>query len=180
MKLMSDKIFTEENGVYQFDFSKAEWAMDDLNDIFHENKQIWCDADFVCGYMAGAKDEKINLLLVEYKNANIDAAKKHTALFNPLLDKKVNNVARKYLDSLSYLLAVEPCEGKKKYVYIVEAPNSDSTTRKLLREKIAAKLPFQFQKQPQFKEKLIDEFEVLSIDEWNHHQQYAQFPISEK
>lgn len=174
---MTDKVFTEENGVYQFDFSAADWATDKLHDMFQENGVIWSDADFVCEYLVADEKEKINLLFVEYKNANVSGAVKPEA-FEPMSDKKVNNVARKYIDSISYLLATRPVQGKKSYVYIVEWPNSDSTTRRFLREKIAKKLPFEFQKQPQFEKKLIDKFEVLSLEEWNSHSEYSRFPIT--
>lgn len=114
---------------------------------------------------------------MEYKNANVPGAVR-PELFNPLADKKLNNVARKYVDSISYFLATKPINAKKIYVYIVEAPHSDSTTRRLLRERIAKRLPFEFQMNPQFRDTLIDRFEVLSIDEWNSHTEYSKFPIT--
>ncbi|MEF9960982.1 MAG: hypothetical protein RR776_13570 [Niameybacter sp.] len=173
---MANKIFIEENEQYQFDFSQAIWATDQLNDIFHTNHQMWSDADFVTEYLSGTQDANIKLLFVEYKNSDISTAVNPGA-FNPASDKKVNNVVRKFLDSLSYMMATGK-ERKNYYVYIVEFPNSDSVTRRLLREKIAQRLPFEFQTQSQFQSELISRFEVLSIEEWNNHDEYSKFPIT--
>lgn len=178
---MSKYIFTEENHEYQFDFSKASWATDEIHDIFHENNVHWNDADFVAEYLLGNDKQKIKLLFVEYKNANIKRAienQSKTKPFNAMEDKKINNVARKYIDTLSYLFAVRPSSAEKKYVYILEAPNSDKVTRNLVREKIMKLLPFQFQKVLPVSERMIDTFEVLSIEEWNQNEVYKNFPIS--
>lgn len=178
---MDDKVFIEENSEYQFDFSSAQWATDEIHNIFHQDGQIFCDADFACEFLAATESEKIRLLVVEYKNANIQKAlanRNKTEAFDPLKDKKVNNVARKYLDTMSYLLVTRPRGAEKRYVYVLEAPNSDIVTRGMVREKIMKFLPFKLQKSLQVEEKLIDSFEVLSIDEWNKHPIYSKFPIS--
>lgn len=64
-------------------------------------------------------------------------------------------------------------EKKKKYVLILEFPNADPVTRKYLRNRVAAKLPFKFQEQNKMTEKLIDSVDVVSLKEWN--QKYPQF-----
>lgn len=91
-----NRIFTEENGLYQIDCSKAVWATDELN--------------------------------------------------------------------------------SKEYVYILEYPHGDSVSRKMIRNRLKAKLPFALQENIG-KQKLIEKVEVLSIAEWNADPQYGEFPI---
>ena len=89
------QIFRDENNSCQIDFSKAVWATDQLHDIFHSAKvAILHDVDFI----AETEDK---LLLVEYKNANLPSAANPDA-FKPGEDKKLNNVAAKYYDSMYF------------------------------------------------------------------------------
>ena len=64
----------------------------------------------------------------------------------------------------------------KEYVYILEYPHGDSVSRKMIRNRLKAKLPFALQKNIG-KQKLIEKVEVLSIAEWNADPQYGEFPI---
>lgn len=110
-----------------------------------------------------------------YKNANIPGAA-HPERFNPSNQKTLRKIAFKYYDSWIYLKAI----AKNKpfhYVYILEYPNGDSTSRKAIRNKITDILPFNLQKRPEIRENLIKRFDVLSIAEWN--EQYKEFPITE-
>lgn len=163
------QIFTDENHSCQIDFSKALWATDQLNTIFHQAKlSILGDVDFVA-----ETDDAI--LFVEYKNANIVGAA-NPAGFQPLADKKLNNVARKYYDSYNYLQALKGNFAKKrKYIYILECVNGDSVLRNRVRVLLAARLPFLLQRQQQLQIHMIDSLDVLSIDEWN--QMYPNFPL---
>ena len=163
------QIFRDENHSCEIDFSVAEWATDQLNSIFHRAKlSILHDVDFVA-------ETKKELLLVEYKNANLpNAAKPET--FRPWEDKPLEKVARKYYESQYFLQATQHGKQKtKKYVYILECVNGDSVLRKRVRELLVARLPFLLQQQVKMSEQLIDSLEVLSIAEWN--EKYAQFPL---
>ena len=91
-------------------------------------------------------------------------------------EKKINNIAKKYYDSLHYL-ALKGKTKPKRYIYICEYPNGDMVTRARLRNLIKPKLPFELQKVMNTGINLIDEFEVLSIDEWNKHDTYKQYPF---
>lgn len=168
---MENLIFEDENHKYQFDFSMAIWASDEIHHMFQDNgAQILSDVDFVA-------ETEDSMIFVEYKNANIAGAAKPES-FKPSSDKALNKIAYKYYDSWIYLKAI----GKKKpieYVYILEYPNGDSVSRKMIREKIVNLLLFQLQKQPHIVNKLITSFSVLSIDEWNRNIKYKDFPISE-
>lgn len=167
---MAGKIYKEENKVYQFDFTSAIWSSDELHKIFNTSvSSILSDVDYI------AETEK-ELLFVEYKNASIAGAKKPEA-FIPSSDKLILKIAYKFYDSLIYIWA---CRYKKpyKYVYILEYPKGDSTTRKWIRNKIASKLPFELQKDKNIKYQIISSFEVLSIDEWNNDPLYSKFPVS--
>ena len=164
---MNPSIFTEENGVYQIDCSAAIWATDQISSLYHAEGTFLSDVDF-------AIETPDHLLLVEYKNASISGAVNPQA-FQPSSAKSVDKIARKFYDSLHYLQMEEKCKPVK-YVYVVEYPNAGKTDRKMLRNLIAARLPFKMQKGK--KGRLIEDFEVLSISEWNSHTKYGIFPLS--
>ena len=52
-------------------------------------------------------------------------------------------------------------------------PNSDAASRKYVRNRVAALMPFLMQKQNPKMQKLIHGVDVLSIEEWN--QRYPSF-----
>lgn len=60
-------VFTEENGKYKIDCSKALWATDELHEQYHAAKCSLSDVDWIL-----ESDRKI--VLVEYKNANVAGA----------------------------------------------------------------------------------------------------------
>lgn len=163
------KIYIEENHAYQIDLRKADWSIE-LHPIYRDAHLDLADVDYICEL-----DGKI--LLLEYKNAKIAFEKgfRAAAQFNPYQDDKVANIARKFFDSFFYLAA-----HKKKcpvrYIYILEWPKGDAFARKMLREKIAKLLPFRLQMQENIKPLIIDDFQVMSIGEWN--QIYKDIPIS--
>ena len=163
------QIFCDENHSCEIDFSVADWATNQLNNIFHRAKlSILHDVDFVV-------ETENEILLVEYKNANLPNAAKPEA-FHPWEDKSLDKVARKYYESQYFLHSTEHGKRKtKKYVYILECVNGDSVLRKHVRELLAARLPFLLQQQVNMSERLIDSLEVLSTAEWN--EKYVQFPL---
>lgn len=167
---MPNKLFQEENHVYQFDFNSALWATDQLHNEFQNNNaSILSDVDFI------AETDK-EIVLLEYKNANIPGAA-HPEAFQPSNQKTLQKIAYKYYDAWIFLKAIK----KKKpiiYVYVLEYPDGDIVTRKLIRNKIINILPFKLQQLPEISEKLILHFDVLSIAEWNAHNKYKAFPIS--
>ena len=167
---MAGKIHKEENKIYQIDFTAAIWSTDELNSIFNKTvSSILSDVDFV------AETDK-EVLFVEYKNSSIPGAKDPDA-FVPSSDKSILKIAYKFYDSYIYIGACG-CKKPYKYVYILEYPKGDSTTRKLIRNKIASKLPFELQNDMNIKHQIISSFEVLSINEWNNNSIYSKFPVS--
>ena len=167
---MAGAIYTEENKVYQIDFTSAVWSTDKLNSIFNKTvASVLSDVDFIA-------ETDTEILFVEYKNASIPGAANPDA-FVPSSEKSILKIAHKFYDSLLYIWA---CGYTKpyKYVYILEYPRSDSVTRKMIRNKIVSKLPFVLQKDTKIKHQLISSFEVLSIEDWNNNPLYSQFPIS--
>ena len=128
------------------------------------------DADFLL-------EEVNNILIVEYKNADTKKAREaryKTPAFNPMDDKKFTSTVRKFYDSLHYIHLL----GKNKpvkYVYVVEAPNSDAIMRKRLRARMKTLLPFALQENTGIS--LIDRVDVLSINEWNMHDEYGKYPF---
>ena len=116
---------------------------------------------------------------MEYKNADTKKAREaryKTPAFNPMDDKKFTSTVRKFYDSLHYIHLL----GKNKpvkYVYVVEAPNSDAIMRKRLRARMKTLLPFALQENINTGISLIDKVDVLSINEWNMHDEYGKYPF---
>jgi hypothetical protein len=92
-------VYIEENGAYQFDFSQALWATDELHRAFHSTHVDLSDVDFVA-------ETETELILLEYKNATITGAVKPEA-FRPSDDNKIKKIAWKYYDSWIYLMALK-------------------------------------------------------------------------
>ena len=160
------RIFVEENGIYGMDCSNAIWASDEIHQFYHQAKVHLSDADFII-------ETDTELLIVEYKNAVFPGVKKPE--YNPFEDKKLNTILRKYYDTLHFLTLAKK-DGPKKYVLIIEAPNSDVVMRNRLKNLLVEQLPFRLQEQMNTGVRLIDDVEVLSISEWNSHERYKEYP----
>ena len=166
---MESKIYIEENNYYKIDCNDAVWSTDRILDDFHAAGTNLCDVDWII-------ENEDYLILVEYKNANIPTAN-HSSEFLPNSDKKINNVVKKYYDSLHYLSLKNKVKSKR-YVYILEYPNGDSTSRRMIRNKLKQLLPFKLQENLSESNTLISSVEVLSIDEWNNNITYRKYPIT--
>ena len=167
-----EKIFIDENEEYGLDYSKAVWATDQMHQVYHEAKVLLSDADFVI-------EDVESIIILEYKNANTKKAVElsyKTKPFNLMDDNKFHSVIRKFYDSCHYLHLL----GKSKpvqYIYVVEAPNDDSTMRKRLRDRMKTQLPFTLQQNMNTGIKLIEKVNVLSIKEWNEDSTYGKYPF---
>lgn len=167
-----DKVFIDENGEYGLDYSAAVWTSDQLHQIYHDAKVPLSDADFVL-------EDTDAIMIVEYKNADTKRAEEfrdRTSPFNPMDDKKFASVVRKFYDSYHYLYLM----GKDKpvrYIYVIEAPNGDSTMRKRLRDRLKTQLPFALQKNINTGIQMIDKVDVVNIAEWNENGTYGKYPF---
>lgn len=164
------KIFVEENGAYSIDCTNAVWATDRMHEAYQNAGIHIKDADFLI-------EDETHIFMVEYKNASLKNAVKPDA-FNPLADNKIIVVCQKFYDSLHYLRLL----GKEKpvqYIYVLEYPKGDMTTRKRLRNRLKTELPFQLQDMVGNGTRLIDKVEVVSINEWNDDATYGNYPIKE-
>lgn len=159
-------ILKDENESWQIDFSSAIWATDKLNEIFSVIKDSFLsDVDFV------AETEDF-VLFVESKNSNF---REVSYKFKPLEKEKIISVARKYYDSSIYVRSLIKDRGKKKiYIYLLETHNGDCVLRKHVRSRLKERLPFKLQRDAVLYETMIDDFDVLSFDEWN--KRFKQFP----
>lgn len=160
---MSDMVFIEENKKYKISFNGALWATDQLNLIYKKVGNFLSDVDFIA-----ETDEE--LILIEYKNANIKDAVLPDS-FKPDSDKMTNKIARKFYDSLVYVNSLKK-DKPISYNYILDYPKGDTFTRKLIRNRISNKLFFSINGV-----KLITEFNVISIEEWNSGK-YSIFPLT--
>lgn len=170
---MAGNLFVDENNQFQFDFSKAMWASNELNDKYTRKiHSLLSDVDFIV-----ETDKEV--IFLEYKNTDILGASNPKAFTDKMCtDEHYMEIAKKYYGSILYTIA---CNKRKnyRYVYVLECALAGSTERLRLRNKIRAKLPFELQKEPEFEIQLINDFEILSIREWNENQRYSQFPISQ-
>ena len=128
-------VFTEENGKYSLDCRKALWATDEIHSIYQQAGIHLKDVDFVI-------ETEDNLILIEYKNANISEAKNPEA-FRPEGDRKVLAIAQKFCDSLHYLNLLNK-DKPKEYVYILEYPHGDRISRLRLRNRIKENYHFHY------------------------------------
>mgnify|MGYP006906603017 CR=1 FL=1 len=161
-------IFTEENGVYGIDCTNAVWATDKMHEEYHNAGIHISDVDFLI-------ENSTHIFMVEYKNACLANAEKPEA-FNPMADKKIAIATRKFYDALHYLTLLDKRKPVR-YIYILEYPNGDITTRKRLRNRLKAELPFKLQDNVGNGKKLIERLDVLSIEEWNTDSNYGNYPI---
>ncbi len=164
------KIFIDENGAYSIDCRAAIWATDKMHEDYHNAGIHINDVDFLI-------ENPTHILMVEYKNACLANAKNPEA-FHPMEDKKISLITRKFYDSLHYLKLLDKCKPVQ-YIYILEYPNGDITTRKRLRNRLKIELPFSLQENIGDGIRLIDRVDVLSIDEWNNDNCYGNFPIKQ-
>lgn len=163
-----ENAFTDENKTWEFDFSKAIWATDRIQKYYENIKgSFLCDVDFIV-------EDNHTLLFIECKNSNFKGVSKPNA-FKPVKVNKIEDVAKKYYDSIHFVNGVGKGNNKRFiYIYVVEARNGNITERKAIRNRLKDRLPFKLQEKFDFVHKLIDKVEVLSLDEWNH--QYPQYP----
>ena len=156
-------IFIEENNNYRMDCSKAINLIE-INSYYSKLGGLLSDVDAIIEL----EDE---VIFLEYKNSNIDGASNPESFDNKLTtDKHYIKIARKYYDSMLYVNVRNKMNDKIfKYYYILESARADSVIRNRLAGKIKRKLPFEIQKElPKLSRTLIDEFRVLSIEEWNN------------
>lgn len=165
---MVKKIFTEENGAYSIDCRVAIWASDKMHQDYHNAGLHINDVDFLI-------ENSTHILMVEYKNACLSNVEKPDA-FHPMADKKITVIVRKFYDSLHYLRLLDKNKPIQ-YIYILEYPGGDVTTRKRLRNRLKRELPFALQNNIGNGNKLIDRVSVLSIDEWNSDSNFGNYPI---
>ena len=168
-------IYTEENGRYTLDCTSALWSTDRIHNYYQGGRCEYGCLGFLKDVDFAIESEKY-IILVEYKNAKFSGASNPTA-FNPIDDNSLISVARKFFDSLHYLF-LEGKEKPKKYVYIVEFPNDNSSSRLLLQNKLKDKLPFTLQSKLDGNKQLIEEVKVLNISEWNADPELGAYPIS--
>ena len=176
MKNEVNRIFLDEHGRFQIDFSEAIWATDKLHEIFSVLKDnILSDVDFVV-------EDTDSLFFIEYKNSNVKT-EGESKKFNPIDGEGLRKVARKYFDSLNFIRATGRGNQKHKiYVYILETKHTERKNdelRKYAYNRLRDRLPFKFKNKSasqgiMMTETMIDVLKVLSIQEWN--EEYKQFP----
>jgi hypothetical protein len=163
-------IFTEENGKYKMDFSKAVDTIVDLNKKYQCIGNFLSDVDFIA-----ETSEKV--FLIEYKNVEIENATNPGAFYGKIHNGELyDSIIKKYYDSMFYILA---CKKHKtiNYIFILECKKADSIIRKKMKASIKKRLPYILQENEEIRLNLISDFDILSINEWNNHIEYSKFPL---
>ena len=159
-----NKIFVEENGIYQIDLSTTVYAVDDLKEKYKSIAHILSDVDWIA-------ETEDSIFLIEYKNDKIEKAREKINT-----EKLYDTLVKKYYGGAFYILSC----GKSKpinYICIIESMLLDSVMRKRMCASVKKRLPYEIQKSPEINVNLISDFKILSIQEWN--EQYSMFPLTE-
>lgn len=181
-----DGIYTDEHEKYQIDLRKTLWSTDALHKVYADIGNELSDVDWI------AETENVSVLIeikdatfLNQGNLNICTCEKPICKIcnNPVKTKKVSNYAeflntacKKYYGGAFYLLSI----GKIKpinYYYIVDNPTMDRRLRGKATASIKKRLPHSLQEKIPAVTKLLNEFEVISIEEWN--EKYPMFPLAE-
>jgi len=161
---MSQQVFREENGYYEIVFPEGTACIQ--LDKFYKGSNLK-SVDIIVD-----TDEKT--ILMEYKNSTIPNAANPNSFCEKLKGESHSiDIARKYYDSLLYVLSKQLPGKTLHYHYVVEAHFLDSVTRKWLAEKIINHLPFKLQKR--IEATLITDFTVDTISDWN--KRYPNFAL---
>ncbi|MGY0372312.1 hypothetical protein [Clostridium sp. JNZ J1-5] len=156
---MINRVLLDENKQYWFDFSKVEsvWEIHDIS-----NKITLSDVDFI------AKTDK-EILFIEYKNANIRDASKPNELYESLKsDRKMNQLVKKYYDSLLVFWAFHnKSELPIRYIFLVEGPLIDADFRRRIKLNLMNRLPFKLDNKDDTK-KFISSLEVYDLEEFKN------------
>ena len=167
--------YIEENGVYAFDCTAAVWSTNQIHDYYQDQSHAYGELYFLCDVDLVIESNDY-IFLVEYKNANVPGAANPGA-FVPDSGNKLENVAKKYFNSMHWLYLAGK-DKPKKYIYVLEYPAGNSTSRLLVRNKLMKKLPFALQNALNSAgRKLINEVRVLSIAEWNADAELGIYPL---
>ena len=164
-----NKIFVEENGIYKIDLNAAVSAVGDLHEKYKSIAHILTDVDFI----AETEDE---IFLIEYKNTDIENARDPKVFKEKIKNGTFyDNLLKKYYGSAFYILA---CKKEKpiNYICIIESTFLDNPMRKRMLASIKKRLPYKLQDMTEISANLINDFKVLSINEWN--EQYSIFPLT--
>ena len=94
-----NKVFVEENGVYQIDCTKALWATDAVHEIYRANKVGLKDIDFII-------EQEDNILMLEYKNAAIGRASTTDGFASFALRSYVSTMIAQFVDNFVFALIV--------------------------------------------------------------------------
>jgi len=166
-----NKIFVEENGIYQIDLSETVNVVENLNEKYKSIGSFFADVDWI----AETNEE---VFLIEYKNNTVKNATKVDADYfekNLKTEKFRVKLLNKYYGSTFYILAWQ-INKPINYICIIEIEILDSVLPKLIWSKIKKRLPYELQKNREITANLIKDFKILSIKEWN--EQYPMFPLT--
>lgn len=169
----NSKILWDENRKMKFDFSNALDVFEphELANLYSE---FLSDVDFVV-------EEKEKLICLEYKNGNIKNADNPEAFKQKIVGEEFwKKIAKKFYGTMFLVWACNRNQLDKpvQYVLLMEAnPSMDTALKKRFTMKMMRQLPFKYSTRNEIQRKVIDEFCLIDLKEWQ--EKYPQYPIYE-
>lgn len=167
----NEKIFWDENHNVQFDFSKALNVFEP-HDLANMYSEYLSDVDFVI-------EEEGKLICLEYKNGNIKNANNSDAFKQKIAKEEFwKKIAKKFYGTMFLVWACNKNQLEKpvQYVLLLEClPGIDDALKKRLIIKMMRQLPFKYNTQSEIHKKVIDDFCLVNLKEWED--KYPQYPI---
>ncbi len=168
------KIYIDENGKSQFDFTKAQ-SVFEPHALANTYGEFLSDVDFVI-------EEDNQIVLMEYKNACVPETANPEALYQKVQsnnEKFWKKIAKKFYGTMFLVWATgrNVNDKKVKYVLLIETtPLIDSVLRMRLKEKMMSLLPFKYKQEGEIKREVISEFEIMDLSKWR--KEYPDYKIS--
>lgn len=168
------KIYIDENGKSQFDFTKAQ-SVFEPHTLANTYGEFLSDVDFVI-------EEENQVIFMEYKNACVPGTVNPEALYQKVQnnnEKFWKIIAKKFYGTMFLVWATDRNVNDKqvKYVLLIETtPFIDSVLKKRLKEKMMSLLPFKYKQEGEIKREIITEFEIMDLLEWK--KKYPDYKVS--
>jgi len=153
------RVYSDENNRCRIDLSSADWATDELHELYKTIGNELADVDWIA-------ETANEIYLIEYKNTSFVGKNGKNEFYI--------KIWKKYYGSAFYMLArgnIKPIN----FYCVVEPAIMDSVQRKRATASIKKRLPYELQDRTEISATLINDFSVISIDEWN--EKYPEFPI---
>lgn len=167
----NDKILWDENKKAKFDFSNAV-SVFEPHELANLYSEYLSDVDFVV-------EEEEKLICLEYKNGNIKNAHNPKAFQDKIAGEEFwKKMAKKFYGTMFLVWACNKNQKEKEVQYVLLMESGlgwDEAAKKRLTMRMLSCLPFKYQTRSEIQRKVIDEFCLMDLKEWE--EKYPQYPI---